>query len=164
MEQPPQGTAKILLWRGKGVVSALIRWQTRSPYSHAAVMVGDRVWEAREFRKVRRTSLYRVCAEADKKGEKIEGRDVFIGEEGAAEMMRWLDEQLGKKYDWSSVFRFVTRRQARRKAAEVWFCSEIVFAGFQHIEVKLLRYIAPWAVAPGHLAISTVPGDIHPIN
>jgi len=60
--------------------------------------------------------------------------------------------QVGKPYDWRSVFRFLTREKAGTPGR--WFCSELVVAALERGGVRLLNMPA-WAVAPGHLAWST---------
>jgi uncharacterized protein YycO len=143
----------IALHKGKSVVSRLIRWQTRSEYSHASLLLEDGcVIESREgsFRTgpggVRKLSsmpanetvdLFRVEAPVD-----------------WPTMLTWLNGQIGKPYDWTMVARFISRRQASRKESGKWFCSELVFAALQKGGVNLLARCEPWEVSPGLLAKS----------
>jgi len=62
--------------------------------------------------------------------------------------------QVGKAYDFTSVLRFISRRQERRTDSGKWFCSELVFAALQKGGVNVLERIQPWAVSPGMLACS----------
>lgn len=90
------------------------------------------------------------------KGESIDLYAVDLTLDQANEFERFLFAQLGKRYDWSSVLRFLSRRQASRRSREVWFCSELVFAAFQHVGIDLLARTEPWEVSPGLLARSPV--------
>ena len=98
---------RILGYRGKSITSRLIQAQTRSEHSHIGVQIsGGRVIEAWQGPGVRLISH-------DFDQERVE---VF------------LRSQLGKKYDYSSVFRFVTRRDAI--ANDKIFCSELAELAF----------------------------------
>ena len=152
-------SAGILLFRGRGIASTLIRWQTRGPWSHAAISLGMDAWEAREWRRVARRTLGEIVAECMRDKVRLERISVPITAEQARDMRDWLDDQVGKRYDWGSVLRFVSRRQSRRKAAEVWFCSELVFAAFAHVDIDLLARTEPWEVSPSLLGRTTA-GEI----
>jgi len=111
---------KILAYQGISPISRAIRWQTRSLYSHIGVELDDgTVVEAWHKGGVQRS---RDFAAIHTRGTLV---DVFgIGpdiDSDAAE--KWLLEQVGKAYDFRSVFRFLTRRHA--PANDRWFCSEL---------------------------------------
>lgn len=141
----------IVLYSGSSLISRLIRWQTRSEYSHAALLFEDDWFiEAREFSRVHATlGLQR------KKGESV---DIFTVEgmtfDQVHELRAFAVRQLGKKYDYRMVARFLSRRQQDRASRRKWFCSELVFAAFRHAGVSLLRATEPWEVSPGLLARS----------
>jgi uncharacterized protein YycO len=151
--------ASILLWDGKGIVSSVIGWQTRTIFTHTALEIGGVVWEAREFVGVRKLPLEDILAAAKKKGECVWSRDLLVPAENIPTAVDWLDEQVGKKYDYVSVLRFITRRQADRKALGKWFCSELTFVGAEKLGAPpLLVDIHPAAVSPAMVAVSPVPG------
>lgn len=166
----------VALHRGRSWISALIRWQTRSVYSHASVVLvnsresfmtaaeicddilrrrsagnpplGQTIYEAREFS--------RVCVRyAHPEGEQV---DLFrvsgITRHQERLIVEWLGSQVGKPYDYTMVLRFITRRQASRGESGKWFCSELVAAAFQHANLPLLERIEPWAVSPALLSLS----------
>jgi uncharacterized protein YycO len=137
---------RVLLFRGRGIVSGLIRWQTRGQYSHAAMLLPDgRVLESWEGAGVRITEL-RDWA----------GVDVYeVPWMTAAQWQTAIalaTKHVGKKYDWWSVIRFVSRR--KMPANDRWFCSELVFHALQAAGVNLLERIDPAEVSPGMLALS----------
>jgi hypothetical protein len=139
---------KILLFHGRGVLSALIRWQTRSEYSHAAIMLDDgRIIEAWQGAGVR--ALARL-----KRG--TQGIDAFeiTAPFNLAAVLGFLDAVLADNdgYDYLGVLRFVSRR--RTKDNRKWFCSELVFAAIQAGGLNLFERTQAWEVSPGLLARS----------
>lgn len=141
----------IALHRAPGVVGSLIRWQTRSQYSHASLYCpGLGIIEAREGKGVQRLTDFHLKA-----GERVELYRVngATDEEVSAAWM-FAADQTGKAYDWTMVLRFVSRRQESRSSSGKWFCSELVYAAFLSAGVELLRATEPWEVSPGLLGRS----------
>lgn len=149
----PDPDPVLLFYRSPGWIARLIRWQTRSPYSHVAVFTGADVVESREGKGVR---IVESCDSF--KGTEIDVYSVSgagVPKENILPSAIWLKEQLGKRYDWSSVLRFVTRRQASRQSAKVWFCSELAFVyATKLLGAPLLQNVEPWGVSPGLLSRS----------
>lgn len=144
---------KILLFRGRGLISWLIRWQTRSEYSHAALMLPDgSVVEAWQGAGVRRTWLRDWC-----------GVDVFsvhgMTPEQWQSAIGYARAQIGKGYDYRGVFRFLSRRLVPNN--DLWFCSELVFRALEVAGVRLLRDVTAGEVSPGMLARSPFLCDEH---
>lgn len=138
---------QFLLHHGRSPISALIRWQTRSEYSHASVRINDRqIIEAVEGQGVIVSPLPSL--------ELADRFEVNTSMEQALAVKQFLFAQAGKSYDWTMVIRFITRRQESRKSTGRWFCSELVFAAFLHAGVALLARTEPWEVSPGLLAKS----------
>lgn len=141
---------KVLLFRGRGLISALIRWQTRSRWSHAAILDPGtmQMYEAWQGGGVRMKWWPNVTDRKD-----IEVFDVPVTNEQRVAMCIFLRAQLGKRYDYLSVIRFVTRH--RSKDDSKWFCSEMVYAAFQAAGINLLAPdVMAWEVSPGMLAKS----------
>lgn len=138
---------RILQYKGISLTSRLIRFQTRSPYSHTAVELDDgRVVEAWR-RGVHVISDFR---EGHTKGTEVHGYDIE-GDIDSKEAEHWLMSQVGKKYDFLSVARFATRRQA--PANDRWFCSELALYAIHVGGVKLLNG-NPSAMSPRDVALS----------
>ena len=116
---------RVLGYRGKSITSRLIQAQTRSEYSHIGVQIpGGFVIEAWQGTGVRQIPdpLY-----GHSKGTEVDSyRIAYDFDEERVE--RFLRSQIGKKYDYSSVFRFVTRRDA--VANDKIFCSELAELAF----------------------------------
>lgn len=144
---------RLLLFRGRGIISWLIRWQTRSCYSHAALMLPDgSVIEAWQGAGVRRTWL-RDWTEVD----------VFDIHEMTTEQWQaaiaFARCQIGKPYDYRGVLRFLSRR--RKALDDRWFCSELVYKSLESAGVRLLRDVEAGEVSPGMLARSPLLCDAH---
>lgn len=134
-----------VLFRGRGLCSALIRWQTRSCYSHAALVVSVRplriieAWHKGVHEKnltdISNVDFFEVGAPVDE-----------------AKAIGFARAQLGCRYDYSGVIRFLTKVRAKRN--EKWFCSEIVAEALKAGGVALLRKSSAF-IAPEHLSWST---------
>lgn len=148
-------TLQVAIFRGIGMISALIRWQTRSPYSHAAVMFDDgEIIESWPGKGVQ-------LLPALKRGtDGIEFFDVPVSTGQKQAITTWLLAQLGRKYDYVGVLRFVSRRKATDGPR--WFCSELVFEAFRQAGVDLLARTQAWEVSPGLLARSPLLLPAHP--
>lgn len=141
------------LHRSTSVVSALIRWQTRSEYSHASLVCASdgTLLEALEGRGV----IVERRLGVDVPREQVDlhvVRGLTAAEQAA--MWQWALGQVGKGYDYVSVLRFVTRRAATRRSSGRWFCSELVHAAALHGAGVALQRMDSWRCAPDHLAIS----------
>lgn len=140
----------IALYRGRSWISKAIRWQTRSVYSHAAWLLDDgsviEAWQS-GVRHVADLSvahtprtvidLYGIPAMTARHKDKVE---------------KFLISQLGKKYDYRGVFRFLTRRQVTDPTK--WFCSELVAEACSREWFPLLRRVKSSSVSPGLLSYS----------
>lgn len=148
---------RIALYRGKGIVSNLILWQTRGEVSHAALVLPDNsVIESREFKGVQRRAHYRIS------GVKCYLFDVPTTPLQDMAIVAFAEEQLIMCkgwwcYDYLSIARFITRSDSDLYTRGHWFCSEFVFAAFKHAEIDLLARIQDWKVNPQHLFNSPLP-------
>jgi len=154
--QTQQNQPAILLYRGTSLIDRLIKWQTRSMYSHAAILLPNgNIIESYPGIGVRLRE------------SKINGWDFDcdlncfvdlydVPEATPAQWLRAIDfcyAENGAGYDWKGIARFVTRLPGGDP--QRWFCSELVAAAFRAAGVPLLARIEPWAVSPELLSIST---------
>lgn len=139
---------RILLFRGTGLVNALIRWQTRSHYAHAAIYdpATRLLWESYPRAGVRA----RYMAPSDF----AKDVDHFVCKAGFSQgLVQWfLSEKKGRGYDYLGVLRFLTREKERDH--NKYFCSELVYEAFQSAGVELLNCAEPWKISPALLALS----------
>ncbi len=148
---------RVALYKGRGIVSKLILWQSRGHFSHAAKVLPDNsVIESREFKGVQKRPHFRP----------VEGQEtvrLFEVETTPVQDLAinaFLVDQLGKGYDYLSILRFITRQNTNRYTRGTWFCSELVFSAFRHAGIDLLARIDAWAVSPGQLATSPLLKEI----
>jgi uncharacterized protein YycO len=145
--RPANNYVDLLLYRGRGWGGRLITWQTRSPYSHAAVCFDDgTIVESLQGRGV----IARPYGPED-----VSAETYRVGGLRFAQLVHgrhWLWEQIGKPYDYLAILRFVTRRRHDDHAR--WFCSELVFEFAAQMGVRLLERTEAWEVSPGMLARS----------
>lgn len=140
---------RIGLHRSSGVVSSLIKLQTRSDFSHASlVLPDDTVLEAMQFQGVVHGRKVQSAKEV------VELYRVPFTPEQQASALAFARRQIGKGYDYTMVARFVTRRPESRATTGKWFCSELVYAAFAHAGALLFRDTEAWEVSPGLLARS----------
>lgn len=132
---------QVLLFRGRGLISALIRWQTRGEYSHAAIRVGENeIIEAW-------TTGVRLKRITDWKG--IDVFQPFVPYRAKVLAVSYAAQQIGKKYDFLGVLRFISRR--KRNNPNRLFCSELVFGAFAHAGWELLARSKAWEISPDQL-------------
>ena len=139
---------KILLFKGRGFVSKLIRWQTNGEYSHAALQLPDgRMIEA--WHKPAKVRLrYKLEDWSNVEAYDVEG----MTPEQWNNAINWARDQIGKKYDFGGVLRFVTRW--RKQKDEKWFCSELVFEAVKQGGIDLLHRVKCSQVSPTVLSFS----------
>lgn len=144
---------RIALYQGTSVISRLIRWQTRSVYSHAAFVCDDgRVIEAWQpcVRVVRGLS-------AQHRPGTVVDLFEFVAPLSAAEkslIYGYAMCDLGTPYDYGAVLRFVTRKPEGERSRAKLFCSEQVFSRCALAGRVLLERTEAWRVPPDWIARS----------
>lgn len=144
--EEPLDRCRVLLFRGRGAISTVVRWQTRSVYSHAALLLPDgRILESWQGSGVRIREL------SDWSGiDRFRVAGITASQWGRA--ISFAEDQVGSGYDYISVLRFVSRRNAPENGR--WFCSELVAAALQVAGVQLLARVDPAEVSPAMLSWS----------
>lgn len=140
---------KIMLFKGTSFISRAIRFQTRSVYSHAAILDQSIVTESWHKGGVRQYPLEEL-RHNHKSGTGIDIYDIR-GPYDVAAVRTFLSQAIGKKYDFKSIFRFLTRRRAQ--ADDKYFCSELVLHAFAEGGFDIL-HIRPSEASPRDLSIS----------
>jgi len=152
----------IASYQGKGKISRLIKWQTRSSESHTAWLCRDgsliESWQKRGVDHVPNTSsLAATLGVNHTPGTmvrlfRIEPQpSILLSPEKFDMIEGFLRQQVGKKYDWRSVARFVTRREEHPNDKDKWFCTELVFASVLEAAIALLARTKAHEVSPGML-------------
>ena len=146
---------EVLLYRGKGPLSSLIRWQTRSNYAHAAFNFHGRVIESLPWRGV----ICRAYHPSDNIADKF---TVDLTSEVYEQLLAWATSQVGRRYDWQGVLGFVSRRKLLLN--DRWFCSEFVFYGLAQVGKPLFVNTEAWEAHPGLLVRSSVLRRLDPVH
>lgn len=136
----------MLLFRGRGAIASLIRWQSRGHYSHAALLMPDgRIVESWQGDGVR-----------TKKLTDWDGVHRFeipsMTEEQGRKALDFALSQVGRGYDYLGVLRFISRSSMLDD--DRWFCSELVMESLRRADVRLFERVHSWEVSPGMLAAS----------
>jgi uncharacterized protein YycO len=140
---------RIGLHRSEGWISKAIKWQTRSDYSHASLVLADgTVLESMQGKGVVYGRKVETCVEC------VDLFQVTALGRVHHDALEFARQQIGKPYDYTMVARFITRRTESTRTKEKWFCSELVFAAFLHAGLPLLRDTQPWEVSPELLSKS----------
>lgn len=112
-------TVKLIFMRSNMIGSKFIRFMTWSDFSHVGMIMPDgMVIEARYPEGV----VMRPMSEALKHASEHE--IISIPVKNVRATLDFMRCQLGKKYDTSGLFSFVTKRDWQ--SPDKWFCSELV--------------------------------------
>lgn len=136
----------IVLFKGQSAISKLIEWQTRGKYSHAAILIDDTLYEAWQGWGVgvRKKEKWYFSA-----GNSVTSLFQFQHMQKHEQRLQdFLEAQLGKKYDYLAVLRFITRTHVLPNEKNRWFCSELVAAAMDSVGLPLFHNTKPWEVSP----------------
>ena len=118
----------VLAYRGKSLISKIIRWHTRSQYSHVAIAIDGRIYEAW------RGGVSHAATPWANHTENTH-IDLFTvpgtTHEQALEAEAFLKSHIGDGYDFRMVSRFLSRLGP--KPNDRWFCSELVCAALRQV-------------------------------
>lgn len=97
----------------------ILRLFLMSKWNHVAVQIGNAVYESVSGAGV----IKRRPADFSKAWDRISSVEVYVPSQLAA--LRFLNDQLGKPYDWKAILAFPFRGSWQDRAG--WFCSELVY-------------------------------------
>ncbi len=150
MEKP---TCRVILYQGTSIIDRLVRLQTRSKYSHAAIALTPAGGEfTHTYESTWKTGVH--CRNFSRADWSADWFIIELRQDQYDKLKNWLDLWVNQnaRYDTIAICRFLTRR--RGKSDTRWFCSELVFAALQHVGITLLRDTEAWEVSPGLLSKS----------
>lgn len=136
----------INFYRPSSTIDKLICFFSRGGYCHCNITVNGDTYEAAPFGKVRQFQLEPSIS-------RIESFTIELTTEQELALISFLFCQLGKGYDYFSIFGFILYQNDRPKYGR-WFCSELVFAALRKVGVPLLKRIEPFKVSPVILSTS----------
>ncbi|MBI4368125.1 MAG: hypothetical protein HY588_01885 [Candidatus Omnitrophica bacterium] len=154
----------ILLYKGTGRTSRLIRWKTKSPYSHVAVVVEPAIYlgiesntghqsgvRAFDLRKLDQAAvdLFRIKPASQFQPEKV---------------ISFLVAHLGMPYDyrgvlWLGILKLLNLKSKsnRFQKDQDYFCSELVYEAFNNAGLDIVPEVDEADItSPGDIAKSSV--------
>ena len=135
------------LYKSKGIISTLIRWQTRGEYSHAAFhfdgITAIEAWHKGGVQKGPIGHLH-------KRGTQIAIFEIIVDYD-EAKIIEYANAQVGRPYDFMMVARFMSRRGETKRSEGKLFCSEFLFDGLDCGGVTLFENTEGWEVSPSLL-------------
>jgi hypothetical protein len=141
----------IAAYRGVSLVSRAIRWFSREVYSHISWIEFD----GSEFEAwVQGVTYTPTFGAAHTPGTEIDLFHVGLAGHEHVALLTFLRQQIGKRYDWRGVAKFLTRRPESPVDQDRWFCSELVFASLLAAGAPPLLRVEPWKVSPAMLVYS----------
>lgn len=135
-------------------LSLLIRAHSGGPFSHVALVDGDRVIEAAAGHGVREASLDTALARSHRAAL------MSVPCQSAAAVLAAARSQIGKRYDWTGIAGFGLNRDWQE--SDAWFCSELAAWSFNAAGQPLIRADSVHAVAVQHLWV--LPHAVTPIK
>ena len=153
---------QIAAYQGVSFISRLIRWQTRSQYSHIAIQFTDDLWVRLGGREhyigagnvieawkggVRQAVDISESHDPKTLVDLFEFAVPLTADEEQA-MAAFLVRQLGKGYDYRAIIRFLTREPEDHWHRQKWFCSELAFEAALTCGRRLLERCAAWEIPP----------------
>lgn len=147
----------ILLYKGISTISRTIKFVNWGDFSHASwKRRDDSVIEAWHVGGVRHTPHYCVDHTPGTVIEAFKIRGLTDDQQDRIE--EFLLGQVGKKYDYRGVLRFLSRRDpadtVNPEDLNRWFCSVLVFCAVAHVRDPLLARVSPHRVHPTLLSYS----------
>jgi len=131
------------------LMSKIIQWRTVSYFNHVAVATIEngveyvyQVWGSWVKKEVHPLNGY------NKEKTKVYYVDVEVDKNKFDEIKRYLDKQVGKKYDWLAIRWFGIWKYEQDKKR--WFCSELAEVVLEKIEGRQIwrnKLVSPWNIA-----------------
>jgi hypothetical protein len=166
--------ASVLLVHRRGALGAAIRWVTRSPWNHSALIVGARFgeapWtiEAHDLEGVRHCTLRDYTEDPAVLGLAVYDRPVLRPDLTIAQrntIVEWAEARNGAAYDTRQLLGIYLRHRIpgcslaenRLDDAGRMICSELVGRAYAAAGLNLCpRGVGLGCLAPGHLAETLV--------
>lgn len=144
----------VLLVKGKGLVSFLVKLFTRSKYSHVALAVSNnRVIEIDWKYRLQIRSIEHEEYDVYRLNRGLTNEETFI-------ILSYVYSLIGSKYDFSKIFSLVFEILFSRRGKRIFdnpnkfICSDIIDSAYQKIGVDLVPHYADQDTTPDDLSKS----------
>ena len=142
---------RIAQYKGRSLVSKVIKRVTRGEYSHTAIMLDDdRIVEAWEG--CNEVRIITDLSDGHKPGTSVDIYEVNMGSRQEEKFREFVEAQLGKKYDYLGLVGFYFNSGVHNE--NKWFCSELFAAACIHAGIGLLNNVAAYQTSPRLASIS----------
>ena len=164
---------QLCAFQGKSLISRLIRFQTRSVYSHIAIRFTDSMLVKTPLQygrtlavEIEAGNVIEAWNGGVRKADSISAShtphtkvDLFelkspLSSGSTKIFSQFLCAQLGKPYDYMAIIRFLTREPENRWRKDKWFCSELAFEACLVAGRELLANCPAWKVPPAWIPMS----------
>lgn len=134
---------KFHFYRWQRIFSKIIQWRTFSEFSHVSIEVDWYIYEAKEWKGVIKTKARKSPPKS-----LVETVEFTANKKDIKEALQWLEAQVGKGYDYLSLFSFVWVPKKRKKDNK-WFCSEYATEFATKINIIEPQYFptVPWGLS-----------------
>jgi len=140
--------ALVIAEKQNSITSSLIGWWTRSPYSHAELIVGNRWISSRIVTGVR---VFDLRPLNDEVYDYIDLGDIYITKRQLEVFNNWVDYAITLPYDKTGIV-FSQFFPFSLDAKNKFFCSEVVCKLLQILGYEEVINKRPQNVSPGDLA------------
>ena len=151
----------IAYFKGKSLVSRLIRWRTWGVYSHVAWIEPDgTIWESwhRKGKGAKRNGVRRgVAGDLHKPGTMVDLYAIELSDDQHADLVAWLEWWAANpdaSYDFKGVVAGFMLRKRSEHSNTRQFCSEVLMRCLRSVRFSLLINILPEQTAPMDMAHS----------
>lgn len=145
----PDASSTIVLafFKGRGFISAVIRWQTDGPYSHVAAMRDwNHLTEAWQFKGVQTRTIT--------EWSDVDFYRLWVTVAQKEKFFAYLDSCVGMRYDYRGVLRFATRSMPSENGKK--FCSELIMDACEFAGIRIFNeHVRAQQVDPNRLSWST---------
>mgnify|MGYP003388997292 CR=1 FL=1 len=141
---------QLAFYKGKSIISKLIRWKTRGVYSHVAVVFSKYdVLEA--WQGTNSVRWIKSLSAGHTSGTPVDIFDLDA-EVDIKAALAFAQAQIGKKYGYRTILKFLTGTSD--DSQNDWICSEIALAIVRAGDVNLLARVDAYKVSPVALSWS----------
>jgi len=148
----------IAQYKGVSIVSRIIKKFTRSQWSHTAIVFRDdsvfESWHKNGVSHIDSLSLLDNLSANHTPGTKVDLFKIASTTEQEDRFEKFLLSHENEKYDFRSVWRFLSRAPALRN--KKWFCSELAVEALNHVDIYPQERIKSSEMSPQLLGISPI--------
>lgn len=129
-----------------GLISAIVRWYTKSEYSHVEMIIGDK-WIASGNPAGTGVSIKELRPLDD---DNWDYYNIEVDGRKTKKVMKFLESQVGTSYDWAGII-FGATLDYNIDDKSKWYCSELVAEVLKMYGVNEFQYLETARVTPDNI-------------